>query len=272
VSNGRNGLDKPAEPPRLRADEVQVWRVDACAVVHDCWHLLQPDEIQRARQIRANVARDEFVAGRGVLRWLLAREVGCDPQDVGLSAGAHGKLSIEDAGIEFNVAHSKGVALIALSRVGTVGIDIEHVDRQVEALDVARSSFHTDEVARLEQTVEGERAVAFYRCWTRKEAVVKADGCGLMLPLNSFTVGMDEGSAAEEVVRLGAGSGSHEANETSYYVRDLRVGDGLVAALAFRRPEVRVAIHKFVGFSGLNRGDARSRLQHQASVLHPVTT
>jgi len=249
-----------------------VWIVDACAVVHDCWHLLQPDEIQRARQIQVNVARDEFVAGRGVLRWLLAREAGCDPQDVRLSAGVHGKLSIEDARIEFNVAHSKGVVLIALSRAGAVGIDVEHVDRQVEALDVARSSFHADEVARLEQTAEGELAPAFYRCWTRKEAVVKADGCGLMLPLNSFTVGMEEGSVAEEVARLGAGSGSHLANQTSYYVRDLRVGDGLVAALALTRPEVRVAIHKFVGFSGLNREDPRSRLLRQASVLHPVTT
>ena len=268
MSNGRNGWDKPATPPRLRAGEVEVWRVDACAVVHDCWRLLQPDETERARRIRAIVARAEFVAGRGVLRWLLACETGCDAREVRLSAGEHGKLSIETVGIEFNVAHSKGMVLIALSRAGVAGIDIEHEDREVEVLDVARGSFHADEVARLERAGEAERAAVFYRCWTRKEAVVKADGRGLMLPLNSFSVGLDENPEGEWTVQIGG----YPANQTSYYVRGLEVGDGLVAALALTRPDVQVAMHKFAAFSDLNREVAPRVIVQRGGDLHPVTT
>jgi 4'-phosphopantetheinyl transferase len=244
VSDGRNGWDKPAELPRLRTGEVEIWRVDTRTVVHDCWRLLQRSEIERARRVRADVARDEFVAGRGTLRWLLAQELDCAARDVRLAAGEHGKLRVDGAGIEFSVAHSRGVVLIALSRVGVVGIDIEHADRTMEALDIARGSFHADEVARIERVQESERSAFFYRCWTRKEAVVKADGRGLMMPLNSFAVDLED-VAGESMVSLGGDSRDGEGcegNQTAYYVRGLHAGDSLVAAL-----------HEFAGFGSLDR-------------------
>jgi phosphopantetheinyl transferase len=152
----RNGFRQEA---RLNEGEVQVWRVDAAALAHECWWELLPDEVVRARGIRAKLAREEFVAGRGVLRRLLGRELGCEAREVRISHGAHGKPEVE--GIHFNVAHSRGVVLVAISRAGAVGIDVEHGDREVEALEIARGAFHPEEiVGHPEEIAWIERVVA----------------------------------------------------------------------------------------------------------------
>ena len=170
------------------------------------WPLLSPVEMQRAARMRPGRGRDEFIAGRGALRRLLAREMSAegrevdldvnlidldvDPREISFRVGTYGKPSIEgDAGgLEFNLAHSQGLVLIALSRAGAVGIDVEDPTRPVEALEIARTNFHAEEIAWLESRPERERTTAFYWIWTRKEAVAKADGRGLMLLPSSYSV------------------------------------------------------------------------------------
>jgi len=230
------GLRELEDWPRLDFGAVQVWRVDAAAAAHNGLLWLLPDEVARARQMRPGLARDEFVAGRAVLRRLLARELGCQPKELRLRTGAAGKLAAD--GIDFNVAHSRGVVLIALSRAGAVGIDLEHEDRTVEALDIARVSFHEEEIRWIEGVPEEQRAAVFFRCWTRKEAVVKADGRGLSLPLNSFSV-CCEGDG-EELVRL-------DGYSCPYYVRGLPARSGEIAALVLARAGAPVTMHEWAG-------------------------
>ncbi len=257
---------------RLRAGEAQIWRLDAASVAHNCWPVLQPDEVEQARRFRVSVPRNEFVAGRAMLRLLLARELGCVPREVRLRLGAQGKPMVD--GIEFNVAHTRGVVLIALSRAGAVGLDIEREDRTVEAVDIARASFHPEEVQWIEQTAEAERPAAFFRCWTRKEAVTKADGRGLSMVLNSFSVCGGRGLERENfslAPELRVQIADYQGSQKSYYLRDLYAGPGMAGALACTQPGVAITMHEIAASNGVNRMSRAWKIPILAGSRYRVT-
>ena len=244
----RNGWAKPEMSTRMLPNEVQVWRLDlSCpegqSWVEAGWDLLSLDELTRAKRVRAGTPRDELVAGRAALRCLLAQELNCDPGEVEFRVGGYGKPALANGGIDFNVTHSRGMILIALSRAGAVGIDVEDSTRDVEALDVARTAFHCDELRSLEAVEEEQRPSLFYRIWTRKEAVAKADGRGLMLPAQSFSVTEGVSGEAVEIAPSEdpvqgcekfsddvAFRGRYHGNY--YHLHDLNPGRGFIAALA----------------------------------------
>ena len=224
--------------PPLGNGVVQVWRFsigDGVTAGPDC---LSVEERSRADRMRAGVARDEFVMGRRALRVLLGSLLGCHAAAVPLTTGLHGRPTLGDhGGLYFNVAHSHGLALIALSRAGRVGIDVEYRNAAVEMEAIAETSFHLEESAELRAAeTEEERLLIFYRCWTRKEAVLKADGRGLLQGLNDFSVApckvLFEEGAAGLAVRL-PGSGP-------LWVCDLEPEAGFAGALACDRPGFRV--------------------------------
>ena len=166
----------------------------------------------------------------------------------------HGKPGLADkaSGIEFNVAHSKGQVLIALSRAGGVGVDIEQENATIEALELARGTFHADDLVCMEKAAEAERADLFFRCWTRKEAVAKADGRGLTLPLKGFSVGISSEKCDEFAVEIEspfAGTDEEEKGyspeSAGYFVRDIGAVPGFAAALAVTAPGARVSLHDF---------------------------
>ena len=265
-----DGWTGPEAAGGLRAGAVQLWRLDlscpeGAAWIESGWDLLAPAEVERARRMRAGMGRDEFIAGRGALRRLLARELsdgargfeqGLDPREVTLRMGAHGKPAVDACAgacgrgrLEFNLAHSGGMILIAMSRAGTVGIDVEDPAREVEALEIARTNFHPDEVAWIESREAEERRAAFYRVWTRKEAVAKADGRGLMLLSSSYSVCPRQGRCAAELTAQSDVFLSESCAEMwedmgsirykwgrafpgRYSVRAFHPGRGLVGALA----------------------------------------
>ena len=201
-------------------------------------------------------AREELVAGRAALRSLLARELECNAQEIEFRVGAHGKPFLECGNLDFNVAHSQRMVLIALSRAGAVGIDIEDAARPVEALDVAQTAFHPDEICLLRNTPEEQRAAVFYDFWTGKEAIAKADGRGLMLPTAGFSVvgavvdapQMPEVSLTQrvmnhcvEITRDVSNMDTYHTN--SYHLAYLEPGQGFVAALALRQRICSVALY-----------------------------
>jgi 4'-phosphopantetheinyl transferase len=215
--------------PHLGERSVQVWRVrlgqeDASlqemqGLMRQSYAVLTGEERARAARMRTGGAREEFIAGRGCLRRLLGAVLELDPRGVALEAGRHGKLQLRSGGLGFNVAHSRGVILIALAGSGAVGVDVEYVDAGVALMDVARAAFHPEDVARVERAAtEGERLREFYLCWTRREAVTKADGRGLGVAPEEF-----EAADAAEVTL---------AAEQRYFVRGLEVGGAHVAAVA----------------------------------------
>jgi 4'-phosphopantetheinyl transferase len=187
--------------------------------------VLSNEERERAGRMRAGLPRDEFIAARGALRLLLGWNLQTPPEDLHFTIGEHGKPLLPDAGIDFNVAHARGCILLALSREGAVGVDVERLDREVEALDLAEAHFHPAEIAHI--AAAQDTSAAFFRCWTRKEAVVKADGRGLQLPLADFCVLGESESTQIEV-----------PGGEPFWVRDLHLGPGFAAALALPKRDI----------------------------------
>jgi 4'-phosphopantetheinyl transferase len=147
---------------------------------------LSDDETARAARFVFERDRHRFIVGRGRLREILARELGEQPTALRFSYAAHGKPSLPaHADFHFNLSHSEALAALGVARA-EIGVDVERVRPFKE--DVAERFFSRREAATLKALPASEQLDAFYRCWARKEAIVKAIGEGLSHPLDSFDV------------------------------------------------------------------------------------
>ena len=157
---------------------------------------LAPDEEARARRFVAPHDRDRFAAGRAFLRLLLAKYLGVAARDVGFRYDPYGKPVLADprCGLRFNLAHSGTLAVCAVTRgSGDIGVDVEHVKPIENAEALARAVLSPLELVRLGALPEPVRLRSFYEVWTRKEAFLKALGCGLNRPLHSLEVSFGPG-------------------------------------------------------------------------------
>src|SRR5258708_9618484 len=187
-------------PPKqlsLKPGELQVWRIlfpTLRGQVDDAYKTLSEDERQRASRFRFEKDRVQSVLTRGALRCLLGRYLSADPREVVFRYGASNKPALaypataENNPFSFNVSHSGDVALIAISRLPAVGIDVEVIRPDFATAEVAQRFFSPLEVKGLLSLQRDEQAEAFFSCWTRKEAYIKAVGDGLSIPLDSFDV------------------------------------------------------------------------------------
>lgn len=154
--------------------------------------LLSEDEVQRANRFRFEVDRRHFIAARGYLREILAASLGISAKKLGFGYSKYGKPHvIGPLSPAFNVSHAMGLAIYALSdasEIEAIGVDVESFTRKVEIRLVANSFFAPAEVDALFSLPESEQFAAFLRCWTRKEAFIKAKGDGLSLGLDQFEV------------------------------------------------------------------------------------
>jgi 4'-phosphopantetheinyl transferase len=194
---------KAAQPPELSVHEVHAWAVPVDVSPRnygEVLSLLAPDERKRADTFRMELPRRQFVVARGTLRRLLSQYLRIQPKGVELTVDENNKpqLAGRDAetGLRFNVSHSGELALIAVARGCEVGVDIEHL-REVRHLEqIARRFFHPAE-AHFVLNERGELQMAtFFRCWTAKEAVLKAIGVGVLGPLTGFQVPIIQSDAS----------------------------------------------------------------------------
>ncbi|THD83787.1 4'-phosphopantetheinyl transferase superfamily protein [Aliigemmobacter aestuarii] len=176
----------PADAP-VTVDLWQ-WSLQATPERIARWHdLLSADEATRAARFLRAEHRDAFIAGRGQLREVLGAVVGQAPEALVFDYGSHGRPALRGAGMPlFNLSHSGGMAALAVCTGLQPGIDIERI-RPVEPA-VALHHFSAAENAVLGTLTGQDWARGFFRCWTRKEAMVKAIGHGLSLPLKGFDV------------------------------------------------------------------------------------
>ena len=179
--------------PRLEDDPVHVWRASLdhdAHVIRSLERWLVDDELRRAGEFRFARDRSRFVASRGILRTLLGAHLGVPPREVALRYGEFDKPSVAGPGPWFNVSHSGPIALFALSASMEIGVDVEQAGPQPDAERIAKRFFSAAECAELRSLPEDRRATAFLRCWTRKEAFLKARGDGLSLALDAFDVSL----------------------------------------------------------------------------------
>jgi len=233
---------KIESPLLLPENEVQVWRVDLEVVRAEeaRWQsVLSPDESTRAARFHFAVDRQRFVAARAVLRTILAGYLTADPKGLSFSYSKKEKPSLgpgqADSGVTFNVSHSGGIALFAFARRREIGIDVEQVRRDFDVEAIAKRFFSTREQEQLAALPKESRFEAYFRCWTRKEAYIKATGDGLSLPLHQFDV-----SIAEDDSDALLCTRPDNSEATLWRLRDIPAGAGYVAALCVRGREWRL--------------------------------
>ena len=175
---------------QLPANTADIWLIPLERSEKAVQHLqayLSADEQLRAQQFITQHLANRFIVRRVWLRLILSAYTGLQPDRIQYQVGTQGKLSI-DGGIAFNLSHSGRYAVCVIWGGCHVGIDIEAHQADLETLSIARHYFSTAEQAELATLPEAKRIQGFYTCWTRKEAVIKADGRGLQIPLASFDV------------------------------------------------------------------------------------
>ena len=182
--------------------EVHVWRVELdCAATSAAGPrtTLSLEEKQRAARFRSHQLCERWTAARGALRCILATYARCEPSVLVFRAGPNGKPALawpaED--IPFNLSHTGGLALVAVAGSGRVGIDAETVRSEIEVEDLSRRFFAPAEASEILALSPDARPAAFFACWTRKEAFVKALGGGLSMPLDRFQVSVGSDQLAQ---------------------------------------------------------------------------
>jgi 4'-phosphopantetheinyl transferase len=192
LDNDRDRLWRiPNGTPALGAGEIHLWRVAldrAPAELETLSSRLSPEEQVRAARFYRASDRDHFRAARGAMREILGAYLGVAPGRIEFSYNEYGKPALAGNGLRFNLSHSGGLALLAVAAHCEVGVDIELIREDFASLEIAERFFSTRETAALKALPPEERTTAFFRCWTRKEAYIKAIGEGLSRSLQSFSV------------------------------------------------------------------------------------
>jgi 4'-phosphopantetheinyl transferase len=214
--------------------QVQLRLVSLDCSAHELERLqvfLTEDELQRCNRLIDRERRDRAVAGRGLLREMLAGYLGEKPEELLLSQGEFGKLHLSEHlgsdSISFNLSHAGKHLLLAVCLGYEVGVDLELVREDLDFRPMAERYFSAREQRELFSLPEPGQRAAFYRCWTRKEAYLKGTGTGFSQPANAFDVSLlpqhppallDHRGAPQEVER--------------WSIRDLEMPEGYCAAVA----------------------------------------
>ena len=240
AASKRNGIAGGALPAAidriaLPDPEIEAWlaRLDLAAdQVSQYASLLSGDERLRADRFALERDRRRFVVARGMLRLLLGIYLDMAPAAIAFGYAGNGKPFVADrpVPIHFNVSHAEERALYAFSRSCALGVDIEYLNREVDYGALATRFFSRREHAEIQRCPAADRKRAFIACWTRKEAVVKAVGDGLPLPLDRFEVTVAPGTAPRI---LDFGASAQRISDWDLYALD--VGSDYLATVAAYR-------------------------------------
>lgn len=213
----------------LAAGETHIWRFAldiSAAEIAQRLQYLSEDERTRAERFVFKKSRDAYIAARGALRCTLALYLKTDPTSIRFDYTSHGKPALNGADnaqdLRFNLSHSVGRALLALTLGCEVGVDIEKVRADFPYLEIAQQFFTAAEYAALCATAPDLQAQTFFNYWTHKEALIKATGVGLSVPLNQVEVRLAPDAAITSL--------SETVQVPAHSLHVLAPGDGYVGA------------------------------------------
>jgi 4'-phosphopantetheinyl transferase len=218
----------------LSSAQVHVWRVGlapdaSCVERLRC--SLSADESQRAARFYFEPDRRRFIVARGALRDILGRYLGMAPSELSFCYSFYGKPALArvpgEEKLRFNVTHSHELALVAVTRDREVGVDLEYLRPDIACEEIAERFFSARERAGLRALPAEVKHQAFFNCWTRKEAYIKAHGEGLSLPLDQFDVSLAPGEPAALLATR------HDHRDAQHWcLQALMPGPGYAAAVA----------------------------------------
>jgi 4'-phosphopantetheinyl transferase len=224
----------PPDTLSLGDDDVHVWRVrlnQSASRLRSVLHILAADEHDRAERFYFHKDRERFIVARGALRAILSCYLNLEPRHLSFGYGPYGKPALardsDGDALRFNVSHSHGLALVAVTRGREIGVDLERISAEAANEQIAERFFSPREIIKLRSLPTDRQTEAFFHCWTRKEAYIKARGEGLSLPLDQFDVSLVPG---EPAALLSTQADPHEASR--WGLQELVLGPGYVAALA----------------------------------------
>jgi len=230
--------NSPPEELAISSGEVHIWRASLDQPTADAQWLAQAlsaDERSRAERFHFERDRLHFIVGRGVLRAILGQYLGIKPSQLHFRYSPHGKPSLDSKGFQnplglslrFNLAHSHGLALYAITREREIGVDIERVHPMAEADQIVEQFFSAWERDVFRALSAYQKQEVFFNCWTRKEAYLKASGRGLDWPLDKVEVSLAPG----ELARLLSIAGDLQ-EASCWSIQALTPALGYVAAVA----------------------------------------
>ena len=228
---------EPPSSPSLEKGAVHVWRIalnQEDEKLDGFRRTLETDELERAGRFHFDKDRRHFIVARGFLRSVVARYLKSQPETLRFEYGAYGKPALgTEHTLRFNLSHSNEVALLAVSLDADIGVDVEHIRADFASEDIARRYFSRAEVEVFNALLPEERVAAFFRCWTRKEAYIKAIGKGFSQSLSAFDVTLAPG-IAPALLR------AEDDDASRWWMSDIEVGKGYAGALIVERPVAQV--------------------------------
>jgi 4'-phosphopantetheinyl transferase len=234
--------DAPAKNT-LTPGEVHIWLVradDAGLCFACCENVLSAAERERAARFKFEIDRRLYTAAHAALRSILAGYLNVAPGNLEFESGRRGKPRLAPAftkdRLEFNLSHSRGVALVAATREREIGVDVEQIKENFAFAEVAERYFTTREVSALRALPAGLQRRAFYQCWTSKEAFLKAKGVGLSGELDDV-----------EIVLEGEGRVQIKSTLSGWSLRELDPCDGYAGAVVVQGGESDLRCHRWLG-------------------------
>ncbi len=223
----------PSGKAALGNQEVHVW----CASlerdessVQRLWPTLAVDERTTAQRFHLRKDRKSYIVARGLLRAILGCYLAVEPERLRFCYGPYGKPRLAGDGggktLCFNISHAQGLALYAITRHRRIGVDLEYIRPNLVDEQIAERFFAPGEVAVLRTLPACVREQAFFACWTRKEAYIKAKGKGVSIPLDRFEVSLRPGEPAALL-----STAWHRAEASRWSLHDLHPALGYAGAL-----------------------------------------
>jgi 4'-phosphopantetheinyl transferase len=224
----------------IKDNQVHVWQVNLKTVPADATKFtgtLSPDELERAGKLKFQRDREHFILSHSQLRLILSKYCDCLPGELSFRYNSCKKPIIsntEFGELKFNMSHSDDLMLVSLCKRNEIGIDIEKVREVNELESIANENFSAREIKYL--TDSSDKAITFFKIWTRKEAFIKAIGKGIHFPLKSFCVELKSPGSLEHLVIL-----HHPSKPDQWRTSDLKVSDGYVASLAINSDKFKIS-------------------------------
>ena len=228
----------PAGKPDLSEGCAHLWRASLeqpTATIHDLAEWLSEDELERAARFRHDRHRNRFIVGRAMLRDVLAHYGDCTAGQIAFTYLAHGKPVLAEGvnapKLEFNLSHSGDVAICAVAKTIPLGVDVERIRSLRDMQGLADRFFSSTEAQQIRAARDEEQLANFFRCWTRKEAYVKATGQGIACRLDSFAVSVGPDDPAR-LVHIDQDA----AAAANWSMVSIVPTDGYIGALATETP------------------------------------